>query len=700
MRRRRVRPDASCFTNPTTHNEIINACTTAQKIYKHPNAAAARAPTARCRRCRNSSASRWTRDRGCRSRSVRSSRRSAGRPTLDTFVQVDAVPYSQHSLDEVDPGGSGTPLERGDDLDPARGSSRDRGDARRLLRGARARRQHGQRARRRGSSRPPGRLAASAMHERDPLVQRARGSDVDPVRRAGADNARYRDFVEQPTFLRALFPGDDRCRRAARDGAYGFVRWSVSAMNGAPVGDAQWQGRDPVSSYDLMGRLGTDVPLPHRGRFVAGVSALTGTGLHPGTPPTKDSLAVGRREHGRHRPDHRAEDDARQPGRAVADVHARRARSRRDVALVPLRDSARHACSSRARSRRTSIAAWSTPIRSHARATFASSASRSALVQDARADARSPACATIATTRIAMRPKREGVTTVYTHEVFSTLSLMAAATWKTARLTVEYDHVDESVRPLRQRRADDAARGSRDAARPGGVLMRRAWSLIACSPPATARRPIRATAPRSQLDGAQFRAGRVSRGDRRTGDPSSSSVEPSRRSRSARSASDSHAVLDPSARAAIVGIVGQPTARGSSSPGRPDIDTPGQPTATARFGLDRGCRRRGRSRSLLAATDAMARSASRRASSSSADAEPTARRRSGRRPRVGARPRISISTSSIRLGGEAWSDKPNTLPAADAGRPGRSRSRISSDGHPRSRRQCVAVTSTIRRAST
>lgn len=31
-------PDASCFTNPTTHNEIINACTTAQQIFKdsHP----------------------------------------------------------------------------------------------------------------------------------------------------------------------------------------------------------------------------------------------------------------------------------------------------------------------------------------------------------------------------------------------------------------------------------------------------------------------------------------------------------------------------------------------------------------------------------------------------------------------------------------------------------------------------------------
>lgn len=26
-------PDASCFDHPQTHNEIINACTSAQKIY-------------------------------------------------------------------------------------------------------------------------------------------------------------------------------------------------------------------------------------------------------------------------------------------------------------------------------------------------------------------------------------------------------------------------------------------------------------------------------------------------------------------------------------------------------------------------------------------------------------------------------------------------------------------------------------------
>jgi hypothetical protein len=29
-------PDASCFDNPQTHAEIINACTTAQRVYKKP----------------------------------------------------------------------------------------------------------------------------------------------------------------------------------------------------------------------------------------------------------------------------------------------------------------------------------------------------------------------------------------------------------------------------------------------------------------------------------------------------------------------------------------------------------------------------------------------------------------------------------------------------------------------------------------
>jgi hypothetical protein len=30
-------PNTDCFTSPTTHFEIINACTNAQKVDKHPN---------------------------------------------------------------------------------------------------------------------------------------------------------------------------------------------------------------------------------------------------------------------------------------------------------------------------------------------------------------------------------------------------------------------------------------------------------------------------------------------------------------------------------------------------------------------------------------------------------------------------------------------------------------------------------------
>ena len=105
-------------------------------------------------------------------------------------------------------------------------------------------------------------------------------------------NARYRVFSEQPTFLRAFFPGD-RDTGALAKGAYGALRWSISAMNGAPVGDAQWHGRDPASSFDVIARVGGELAFPHVGgrpRFTLGVSALAGDSLHAGTPPTKDRL--------------------------------------------------------------------------------------------------------------------------------------------------------------------------------------------------------------------------------------------------------------------------------------------------------------------------------------------------------------------------------------------------------------------------
>jgi len=105
-------------------------------------------------------------------------------------------------------------------------------------------------------------------------------------------NVRYRTFMEQPTFLRALFPGDNDAG-VVLHGGYEFARWSIAAMNGAPVQDAQWKGTDPSASYDLIARAGGDLPLrmlPGRPHIVFGVSALTGSSLHPGTAPTKDQI--------------------------------------------------------------------------------------------------------------------------------------------------------------------------------------------------------------------------------------------------------------------------------------------------------------------------------------------------------------------------------------------------------------------------
>lgn len=100
---------------------------------------------------------------------------------------------------------------------------------------------------------------------------------------------RDKPFLEPPAVSRALFPGNYDAG-AMLQGRYGLARWSVAVMNGAPVGDAQWKGKDPSSSYDVVGRLGAELEAPRKLRFEAGVSALSGTGLHTGTPPTKDGI--------------------------------------------------------------------------------------------------------------------------------------------------------------------------------------------------------------------------------------------------------------------------------------------------------------------------------------------------------------------------------------------------------------------------
>ncbi len=102
-----------------------------------------------------------------------------------------------------------------------------------------------------------------------------------------ADNKR--PFLERATVLRALFPGEFDLGLRLK------LKWralnlAMALMNGAPIGEKQFPGRDPNESKDLVGRLGaTTTPLD--GVAVDfGVSGVTGSGFHKGTPSTKDQL--------------------------------------------------------------------------------------------------------------------------------------------------------------------------------------------------------------------------------------------------------------------------------------------------------------------------------------------------------------------------------------------------------------------------
>jgi hypothetical protein len=125
-----------------------------------------------------------------------------------------------------------------------------------------------------------------------------------------------------------------------------------------------------------------------------------------------------------------------------------------------------------------------------------------------------------------------------------------------------------------------------------------------------------------------------------------------------------HAVLDPDARAAIAGIEGT-DGTWIVVAGPPDIDTPGQPTATARFGLDRDVEP-GPFTLLLAATDVDGRVGEPARIPLVADAVP---------PPDGdlVIGLVWDSTADLDLhvvdptGGEAWSGKPNTMPAPTPG---------------------------------
>ena len=113
---------------------------------------------------------------------------------------------------------------------------------------------------------------------------------------------RDRHFLERATIIRALFPGEyDLGFRLA--GGWRFLRYSVAVMNGHPVGERAFPGRDPDAGKDFLGRLGVDTPAGQWLHIAGGISGLTGVGFSRGTPATKDVIQwVDRNEDGVYQP--------------------------------------------------------------------------------------------------------------------------------------------------------------------------------------------------------------------------------------------------------------------------------------------------------------------------------------------------------------------------------------------------------------
>ena len=96
-------------------------------------------------------------------------------------------------------------------------------------------------------------------------------------------------FLERSTTAQAFFPGVyDLGIRV--HGGYRFLRYSAALMNGDPIGEKGFGGLDLTASKDVIARIGVDTRPVAAVRVEVGISGLTGQGLHPGTPATKDVL--------------------------------------------------------------------------------------------------------------------------------------------------------------------------------------------------------------------------------------------------------------------------------------------------------------------------------------------------------------------------------------------------------------------------
>jgi hypothetical protein len=101
-----------------------------------------------------------------------------------------------------------------------------------------------------------------------------------------ADTVRV--FLERSNVMDAFFPGN-RDLGARIQGAFGPLRAVGAVMNGQPISDRAFPGRDPNAGKDFIARVGIDQRIASA-TFTAGVSGLAGHGFHKGAAATMDTL--------------------------------------------------------------------------------------------------------------------------------------------------------------------------------------------------------------------------------------------------------------------------------------------------------------------------------------------------------------------------------------------------------------------------
>ena len=123
-----------------------------------------------------------------------------------------------------------------------------------------------------------------------PIIMATIGAFKIPFGFEVGQSDRDRLFLERSTAERAFFPGEYDLG-ARLQGGWHALRYQFAVMNGEPAGESTgFPGRDPNHQKDFVGRIGIEAPLVERLIVSAGVSALSGTGFHPGTPATKPTI--------------------------------------------------------------------------------------------------------------------------------------------------------------------------------------------------------------------------------------------------------------------------------------------------------------------------------------------------------------------------------------------------------------------------